>query len=148
MVDYDDSDSQSDLDQQQQLQRGGHFAGTSSSSGSSSDGHRPGGDSLVSEWVECSETVSGRTIWYNRDTLMVTFEDPLSRTAGSRVRGAFILKQSIAREDLEVEAIPEALLRFGRGGVPGIHGNLLDFVRCTAALYRIRRHIRKLAGSL
>ena len=67
----------------------------------------------MSEWVECSETVSGRTIWYNRDTLMVTFEDPLSRTAGSRVRGASILKQSIAREDLEVEAIPEALLRFG-----------------------------------
>ena len=119
MVDYD---SDSDADH--------HNKVSSNSTASSFDSHRDGGDT-ASEWVECTESGSGRKIWYNRDTLMVTFEDPLSRTAGTRVRGASILKESIAREDLEVEAIPEALLRFG--------SQRWDFENDHVAVFRAQR---------
>ena len=82
---------------------------TSSSNYSGGHGFGGGDDS---EWIQCRESDTGRLIWYNRDTLMVTFENPILNNL-HRGRNDSILKESIAREDIDDNLIPRYILRFG-----------------------------------
>jgi len=102
----DDSDSEYTEEMDHKHGGGGGGGGarpSQSTSASRSD--------IDTEWVQCKETDTGRTLWYNRDTLMVTFENPLL-DAEQRMRHGSILKESIHREDIEDNLIPNYLLRF------------------------------------
>lgn len=58
-------------------------------------------------WVECTENDSGRTIWYNRETMLISFENPFKQNFKP-----YILQENITGDDINDNDIPNAILRF------------------------------------
>ena len=109
--DSDDDDFDQAYHNSDELDHKTTVTATSQSQTSSSFGDSYG-HHYDAEWIQCKETDTGRTIWYNKETLMVTFENPILNNL-HRGRQGSILNESIAREDIDDNLIPKYLLRFG-----------------------------------
>eukprot|EP01083_Nonionella_stella_P199435 731299_1 len=77
---------------------------------SSSSSSYIGGNNYDSEWIKCKECATGKTIWYNKETLLVSFDNPIMSSINNN--NDTILSQSIAREDIDDNLIPKYILKF------------------------------------